>query len=108
MKTKLSSVLCVVLMSWSISGFTQTTFGKPDCGQWIKDNSLRDKSWLLGFLSGLNSDPPNQKHDFLNELNSAEQAYLYIDDYCRTNPLNNVSQGAFKLYIDLIKKRNNK
>lgn len=76
MKTKLSSVLCVVLISWPWIGSSQsfTTFGTPDCGEWIKQNSVRDKSWLLGYLSGINSEPLNQKYDALNELNSAQQA----------------------------------
>jgi hypothetical protein len=110
MKTKLCSVLCVMLMSWSITGKTQsfTTFGTPDCGQWIKENSARDKSWLLGYLSGINSEPLNQKHDALNELNSAQQAYLFVDNYCRNNPLHKVSEAAFNLYIELMKKRNKK
>ena len=59
MKTILSSVLCVVLMSWPLFGSTQsyTTFGNVDCGQWVKGNRPTDRTWLLGYLTGMNSDP---------------------------------------------------
>jgi hypothetical protein len=99
MKTKLSSVLCVVLMSWSINGYTQTGFGVPDCGLWINGNRQPDKAWLLGFLSGLNTDITNK--DFLRKLNSAEQAYLFVDNYCRKNPLKKVSDAGVALFSEL-------
>jgi hypothetical protein len=78
MKTILSSVLCIVLMSWSITGFTQVSFGDPDCGKWIKLNRQTDKAWLLGYLSGMNTDITNK--NFLNKLDSAEQAFLFVDN----------------------------
>ena len=107
MKTKLSSVLCVVLMSWPISGFTQfVTFGDPDCGQWIKNNSYTDKTWLLGQLTGKNGEP--RWRNPLNSLNSAEQAYLYVDNYCRNNPLGKVSSAGYALFLDLYVKSNTK
>ena len=101
MKTKLSSVLCVVLMSWPISGFTQvvTFFGNPDCGQYINGNRSQDKTWLLGFLSGLNTDPRAQ--DTLSRLNSSQQAYLFVDNYCRKNPLKSLSDAGIALFGEL-------
>ena len=104
MKTKLCSVLCIVLMSWSLIGKTQslTTIGDPDCGQWIKNNSNKDKGWLFGFLSGLNFDLSNK--DSLSKLNSVEQAYLFVDNYCRKNPLKSVSDAGADLYLDLMRK----
>ena len=102
MKTKLSSVLCVVLMSWPLNGSTQVTFGDVDCGQWIKDNRSQDRAWLLGYLSGLNY-PPELK-DSLNTLDSAKQAYLFVDNYCRSKPLERVSSAGVALYLELMDK----
>jgi hypothetical protein len=86
-------------MSWSINGYTQTGFGVPDCGLWINGNRQPDKAWLLGFLSGLNTDITNK--DFLRKLNSAEQAYLFVDNYCRKNPLKKVSDAGVALFSEL-------
>ena len=103
MKTKLSSVLCVILMSWPISGFTQTKgFSIPDCGQWLKNNNVKTKTWLVGYLSGLNFNKKNK--NALEHLNSVEQAYLFVDNYCKKNPLETVGVAGALLYIDLMKK----
>jgi hypothetical protein len=102
MKNKLSSILCVVLMSWPLSGFTQVSFGDIDCGQWIKNNRSQDRAWLLGFLTGLNVDKDSLNS--LKELNSAEQTYLFVDNYCRNKPLEKVSSAGMTLYIELLDK----
>ena len=36
--------------------------------------------------------------DPLSQLGSAEQIYLWIDNFCRANPLETVPAGAAQLY----------
>ena len=81
-------------------------FGGSDCGQWVNQQSEFRKTWLLGFLSGLNSGVVGTagiKGDPLDKLNSADQAYVWMDNYCRANPLKKVSDGAHTLYRELNK-----
>jgi hypothetical protein len=45
-----AAALCLVMQS----ALSQTTFGRPDCGAWVKTPRAPDKAWLLGHLSGIN------------------------------------------------------
>jgi len=80
-----------------------TMFGNSDCGQWVA-NSKSDfamKTWLLGFMSGLSSGISDPKNDPLKKINSAEQIYLWMDNYCTKNPLRTVSSGGNNLFLEL-------
>ena len=66
------------------------------------------KSWLLGYLSGANAawdgvDKPAT--DPLSALSSAEQAFVWVDNYCKKNPLEMVSSAGMFLMIELVKKK---
>ena len=90
------------------NSFAYITFGAPDCGQWLKANSVaqaRDESWLLGFLSGMNASAFG-KVDVLEPLSSARQAVVWMDNYCRKNPLSNVNDGGIRLFWELEDKAN--
>ncbi len=87
---------------------TKTAFGIPDCGEWVRSQTTgtqkhSDRAWLLGFLSGLNQDDVYK--DALDKVSSAAQIYLWMDNYCKNNPLEKVSKGAFKLYGELLFKK---
>lgn len=79
-------------------------FGTADCGEWVKANTPQRKSWLMGYLSGLNSALSDSKTnlDPLNELSSASQAYLWMDNYCKDNPLSAVPEAANTLFLELL------
>jgi len=85
----------------------QTVFGPPDCGQWVNAQPVQRpvyRSWLLGYLSGLNvrNDMANLRpRDPLDKLSSAEQAYVWMDNYCRSNPLSKVTVGGWTLFQEL-------
>lgn len=103
MKSKLCSVLCMMLMSLPIICYSQERIvGQTDCGTWIKINRPADRGWILGYLSGINTDKNNQ--DILRKLDSAEQTILFVDNYCRNNPLEKTSSAAWQLLIELAKK----
>lgn len=77
-------------------------FGAPDCGQWIATNRGSDRVWLLGYLSAKNGDWTHEtKKDVLEQLNSADQIVLWMDNYCKANPLKNVATGAEILFLEL-------
>ena len=102
MKTKLCSVLCVVLMSWSTSNIAQVrNFGSTDCGTWINQNRITDKAWAVGYISGVNAVSSTPKNDILESIKSGEQIWLFVDKYCRDNPLQTVPTALNNLWIEL-------
>ena len=107
MKTKLflslmlSCSFCLPAVSGEVVGF-----GTSDCGQWVANSksNFSIRSWLLGYMSGLNYGLSNEKNDALNKVNSAEQIFLWMDNFCTKNPLKRVSQGGNELFDELSKK----
>ena len=105
MKTKLLTAL--LAMSLSTPVLAVTVFGAPDCGQWIKEIPMykeQYKGWLLGFVSGLNLNGRNKNDDPLEKISSAQQIFLWVDNYCKANPLKNLHQAGQLLIIELDQK----
>jgi hypothetical protein len=96
----------MAFMLVSGTALAYTTFGAPDCSQWLNQKLPADRSWLLGFLSGQNSVlVALEKPDLLSELSSTEQVYSWMDIYCRANPGKTVADGATEYYLELSKKK---
>ena len=104
-------IVFTFLSFYSTQANSQTIFGGYDCGQWT--NRVRNKnhpieSWLTGYLSGL-----NRMHEFarfkpndpLDELNSMDQAFVWVDNFCKANPLRKIDGVGLDLYMELIFKR---
>jgi hypothetical protein len=99
MRTRIPLLLLALLASSSQSA---TLFGAYDCSQWFSlTQDPLPKTWLLGYLSGMDYATPT--HSALDRLKSAEQAYLWIDNYCKANPSKKISDGAKQLYNELEK-----
>jgi hypothetical protein len=73
--------------------------GKYDCGEWF--TSALARYWLGGYLSGLNAANLYPGKDPLDKLNSSDQMILWMDNYCKANPLRSVGEGANALYLEL-------
>lgn len=85
-----------------------TTFGDPGCSEWFVQPNAPKKLWLMGFLSGLNvaaDRAGTQPKDLLGTLNSASQAFLSVDNFCRANPKSTVEAAGLALMDELSKKR---
>jgi hypothetical protein len=95
-------VLGLLLVQPAISQ-TGTTFGMSDCGQWVSTSksNFAVRAWLLGFMSGVNSGRATAKRDPLDKINSSEQIFLWMDNFCQKNPLKNVQEGGNILYLEL-------
>ena len=100
-----AALISLVLTVSTPPAFAVITFGSYDCGQWFNAGPPA-KSWLLGFLSGVNFmvANPKKRYDPLDTMNSAEQAYLWMDNYCKANPLKTIANGASDLYMELQEK----
>ena len=99
-----NKIVGVVLLASASMVTGQTYIGKYDCGEWF--TKAEPKTWLLGYLSGFNVGTLSQmgfplNYDPLKKLNSSDQAYLWMDNYCRANPLKTVLDGALNLYKEL-------
>ena len=101
---KIKVIGIALLLSHSLS-YGMISIGAYDCGQWFVKKEVA-KAWLLGYLSGINAmlGDDKKKYDPLDKLNSAEQAFLWMDNYCKRNPLNTITTGALDLYLELQKK----
>ena len=77
------------------------TEGTVDCGMWVtarKQNSAQAfEGHLLGLLNGL---ALGRRVDIWRAEGvpmSRDQAYLWMDNYCQSNPLSHVVSGAVML-----------
>jgi hypothetical protein len=102
MKTKLIFIL-ILNCFFCLPAVSQTGFGNIDCGKWVANSksSPSYRSWLLGFMSGLSAGIATPKSDPLDKINSAEQIYLWMDNYCAKNPLKSVVDGGNSLFYEL-------
>ena len=79
----------------------------PSCGEWISHReksdplALGNTSWLLGYLSG---QAVSRGTDFLSGTDNVS-IYKWMDNYCRTNPLRDVSSGGNALAAELSGKK---
>lgn len=104
MKNKRSLILLLLACCLAQTAFGQNTIGEPNCGQWVSRKREPDKAWLLGYLSGASLWQVGTKANFLKQVGSAEQIYLWMDNYCKANPLGFLSEGGDNLIFELIAK----
>ncbi len=108
MKPNLPLAACFLLVS-SIGAVAHAADGAvearqaPSCGEWVAHReksdtlALGNASWLLGYLSGL---AIAGGRDYLAGTENVA-LYKWMDDYCRKNPLRNVSLGGSALAAEL-------
>ena len=91
-----------------------TTYGigALTCGKWVvqsTDSHIRPLQiqWTQGFVSGWGasmdvlSETDGSKHRVLRD-SDGESMMLFMDNYCKTNPLERVRSGALALVVALI------
>lgn len=95
-----------------ISSACATPITTPDngssCGQWVSradrpgfKNTI--EAWVVGYLSGIAFQ---SKSDMLNG-SDAPSIFMWVDNYCRSNPLEKLSSGTWELSQEL-KRRSQK
>ncbi|PWK38440.1 hypothetical protein [Cupriavidus plantarum] len=112
MKKLIAVGIAATTLLGATAAHASTTFGMPDCGQWLASHTPTRQAWLLGYLSGANSwnDMQIQLHsggkdlgpDILGKVNSADQIYAWMENYCRASPMRDVTDGAFILFTELM------
>jgi hypothetical protein len=103
---KLAALCCLTACVCTSSFATQSTvFGAPDCGTWVQNQSFLYRAWLLGFMSGKNNIWMGTPADPLQSIQSGQQIILWMDNYCRAHPLDNVVDGANALWHELVNRK---
>lgn len=108
--TRLILIIFVLGLSSNSNANGITYLGSASCGDWIQNRTgggdaklllnTAQEFWLLGYLSGVAN---GLGVDFMRTSDAAS-FYLWMDNYCRDNPLDNVADGAVKLARELKKK----
>jgi len=106
MKTKITALLLCFLCQTAYAQAPDIR-GAPDCGSWLQpEHATREfmnKTWLTGYLSGLNMgfflDTSRKPFNYFASVTTG-QIYLWMDNYCRANPLKDVMIGASALFIE--------
>ncbi|MBV7541991.1 hypothetical protein [Acidovorax sp. sic0104] len=93
----LAAMICLAQPAWAF-----TTFGDIDCGTWVQNPSPQNAVWLSGYMSGIAAMYEIvHGEDPLKNVSSNAQMVLWMNEYCRKNPLNKVSKGGASLFAEL-------
>jgi len=103
MKTTLSILIALALVLAFRMGAGQTIWVETpeDCGEWLKARKLKRSSpyeaHLVGLLSGMAIGRMVDVWKAQGNPMTREQAYLWMDKYCDSNPRSRVVIGAEEL-----------
>lgn len=101
-------LLCLVAVGLIVGPRTGKAYvmigaGVDSCGTWTADRrspnsaaALQDGQWVLGFLSGIGYEGRDDV-DPLQGLD-AQAVWAWTDNYCRAEPLLNISDAAKAFY----------
>lgn len=98
-------LFAALLFCFSSLAKNVTVKGTYSCGFYVKSRELGSTSppsWLLGFLSGANVYS-SKKVDLLENVDH-DSLFLWMDKYCKENPLAFMDDGAKLLLHELHQK----
>lgn len=105
-KVIFTTLVTLILGFVSLPSSAFTTVGNRSCGKWVEGRSNPGSyrnigviSWLGGYISGMAS---MSGVDILKDRD-ADSVFLWVDNYCRSNPLENLSDAGNALYSELQK-----
>ena len=81
-----------------------TIKGAQSCGVWVQDREAKNiavQAWLIGYLSGV---AVATQQDFLHGKDLPSLS-LWVDNFCRANPLKDVEDAASVLGKELMKQK---
>jgi hypothetical protein len=104
MKKHNIAATALILSAASISSLAAGTVrvqGGSSCGTWVSERGPYHKGWLLGYLSGI---AMGSAIDILGDTDY-DSIYLWMDKYCRDNPLKKISDGGSDLALELVRNK---
>ena len=101
------ALVAIALTTLSTQAPAVTVRGARSCGEWVEHrqektmSTLATEAWVVGFLSGI---AIVRDKDFLKETD-APSIFLWMDKYCKANPLKRTNDGGIELYFELVKQK---
>ncbi len=108
-KCRLAVVLLLSLLPFVASAESDRVaifdYDDSSCGAWVQSagsemGRAQYHSWFRGFVSGYNFGRSDNQVP-LQAMPNEQTLYLFIDKYCRENPLKPFVSAAFKLVEEL-------
>ena len=107
-KTPSLALAGLMLISMAFDVRAVTTIGAPPCSIWAQYSSkakndylLAEKSWLLGYLSGMGTQTGK---DVLRGVDETS-LWLWMENYCKANLLKDSDEAGRKLFLELVKQK---
>jgi hypothetical protein len=109
---RLIAVLALCALTWTGTSFAAqqnpVSIGAYDCGEWVSWRALPTEhmarnaveNWVTGYLNGLAQGTKLEFWDADGRRISLDAAYLWIDNYCRKNPLDELSTALSELFCE--------
>lgn len=98
----------VVLVAMPAAGQDQGIWASGiNCGDWAQQRAAGAtyvEWYLVGLIDGLALGTHTEIWRAGGVKITGEQVFLWMDKYCRENPLSNVITGAFRLHEEQIRK----
>lgn len=107
MNNKVIALVSLMLMLGDAAAQSVNIRGARSCGEWTQQRNkagweaLATEAWIAGYLSGLAFQSGKS---FLKGTDNPS-LFLWIDNYCRTNPLDDVADASNELAAELIRKK---
>jgi hypothetical protein len=103
------SILCASALAFMLGAAmpasAYTVIGGGDCNKWVRENNPSDRTWLVGFISGMNAwFSQKTNSDPLAAVRSGVGIVAWVDDYCRANPQKPLEEAAYEVYLQTIPK----
>jgi len=103
MRTRVSCLVVVAALFASSSAHAAVVIeGVVNCAEWTDGRASHTaenlEHYTLGLLNGLALGRGKEFWRARGSKFSPQQAYLWMDNYCRANPHNQVMTGAGELY----------
>ncbi|RVD31409.1 hypothetical protein [Mesorhizobium sp. M4B.F.Ca.ET.017.02.2.1] len=89
-------------MNYAVNGI-----GAASCGTWVNaSHNIRQMgmSWVLGYLTAMNAHEASLQHACCTNLvntTDVDGVEVWVTNYCQANPLQDISDAAINLYIEL-------
>lgn len=98
----------IALLLTAHSASALTIRGARSCGDWVQgrtaDRNTHAEAWLVGYLSGRAAA---SGVDLLKGTDNPS-LFLWMDNFCRAQPLKDIEDGASELVPELARKARNR
>jgi len=75
-----------------------------NCADWVtlrKQDAAPYEGLLVGVLNGLSIGRNTEFWERPGQAISAEQSFLWMDNFCQANPLKSIFDGAYRLFNEV-------